>query len=197
MLVKKRKVIFLSLAAILVMAFMINGLMERQRLEVLQSVAGNTGEEGQAADAPSQPKILGEAQLVDADAAEDAGVSVTVGAVSNGYFADARINRQKARDEAVELLQSIVSDEGADEQSKREAAEELGVIATLIAKESDMESLIKAKGFADAVVVMGESDVTVVVQSDGLSGTDVSKIKEIVMSEAAIGAENIKIIEVK
>ena len=77
------------------------------------------------------------------------------------------------------------------------AAEELGVIAAIIAKESNMESLIKAKGFSDAVVVVGESDVTVVVQSDGLSGADVSKIKEIVMSEASVGAENIVIIEVK
>ena len=47
------------------------------------------------------------------------------------------------------------------------------------------------------MVVVGESDVTVVVQSDGLTGADVSKIKEIVMSEASVGAENIKIIEVK
>ena len=71
------------------------------------------------------------------------------------------------------------------------------MIAAIIAKESNMESLIKAKGFSDAVVVVGESDVTVVVQSDGLSGADVSKIKEIVMSEASVGAENIVIIEVK
>ena len=139
---------------------------------------------------------MGEATLVDASGG-DSDVSVTVGSVSSGYFADARINRQKARDEAVELLQSIVSDSAADDESKREAAEELGVIAAIIAKESDMESLVKAKGFSDAVVVMGESDVTVVVQSDGLSGADVSKIKEIVMSEVSVGAENIKIIEVK
>ena len=90
-----------------------------------------------------------------------------------------------------------MSDSAADDESKREAAEELGVIAAIIAKESNMESLIKAKGFSDAVVVVGESDVTVVVQSDGLSGADVSKIKEIVMSEASVGAENIVIIEVK
>ena len=60
-----------------------------------------------------------------------------------------------------------------------------------------MESLIKAKGFYDAVAVIGESDVTVVVQSDGLSSAQVSQIKEIVLSECEVGAEAIKIIEVK
>ena len=173
MLMKKKKIIFMSLAVILVLAFFINGLMEQQRAELIEQVSSST---------VNETKILGEATLVDADGAQPE-VSVTVGSVSSGYFADARINRQKARDEAVE--------------SKREAAEELGVIAAIIAKESNMESLIKAKGFSDAVVVVGESDVTVVVQSDGLSGADVSKIKEIVMSEASVGAENIVIIEVK
>ena len=120
-----------------------------------------------------------------------------VGPVPWGFFADAPNTRQKARAEAAELLKSVVSDSAADDESKREAAEELGVIAAIIAKESNMESLIKAKGFSDAVVVVGESDVTVVVQSDGLSGADVSKIKEIVMSEASVRAENIVIIEVK
>ena len=179
MLMKKKKIIFMSLAVILVLAFFINGLMEQQRAELIEQVSSST---------VNETKILGEATPE---------VSVTVGSVSSGYFADARINRQKARDEAVELLQSVVSDSAADDESKREAAEELGVIAAIIAKESNMESLIKAKGFSDAVVVVGESDVTVVVQSDGLSGADVSKIKEIVMSEASVGAENIVIIEVK
>ena len=187
MLMKKKKIIFMSLAVILVLAFFINGLMEQQRAELIEQVSSST---------VNETKILGEATLVDADGAQPE-VSVTVGSVSSGYFADARINRQKARDEAVELLQSVVSDSAADDESKREAAEELGVIAAIIAKESNMESLIKAKGFSDAVVVVGESDVTVVVQSDGLSGADVSKIKEIVMSEASVGAENIVNIEVK
>ncbi|MBQ6059379.1 MAG: SpoIIIAH-like family protein [Clostridia bacterium] len=184
---QRRKVIFLSLAVILVLAFFINGLMERQRMELIERVSSET---------VLEPKILGEATLVSAPGEEEE-VSVAVGAVSNGYFADARINRQKARDAAVELLQGIVKDSDADEESKRNAASELGLIASILAKESNMESLIKAKGFHDAVTVIGESDVTVVVQSDGLSSAQVSQIKEIVLSECEVGAEAIKIIEVK
>ncbi|MBQ6000387.1 MAG: SpoIIIAH-like family protein [Clostridia bacterium] len=185
---QRRKVIFLSLAVILVLAFFINGLMERQRMELIERVSSET---------VLEPKILGEATLVSAPGEEEEEVSVAVGAVSNGYFADARINRQKARDAAVELLQGIVKDSDADEESKRDAASELGLIASILAKESNMESLIKAKGFYDAVAVIGESDVTVVVQSDGLSSAQVSQIKEIVLSECEVGAEAIKIIEVK
>ena len=135
MLMKKKKIIFMSLAVILVLAFFINGLMEQQRAELIEQVSSST---------VNETKILGEATLVDADGAQPE-VSVTVGSVSSGYFADARINRQKARDEAVELLQSVVSDSAADDESKREAAEELGVIAAIIAKESNMESFVTRK----------------------------------------------------
>ena len=98
MLMKKKKIIFVSLAVILVLAFFINGLMEQQRAELIEQVSSST---------VNETKILGEATLVDASGG-DSDVSVTVGSVSSGYFADARINRQKARDEAVELLRSLL-----------------------------------------------------------------------------------------
>ena len=69
MLMKKKKIIFMSLAVILVLAFFINGLMEQQRAELIEQVSSST---------VNETKILGEATLVDADGAQPE-VSVTVG----------------------------------------------------------------------------------------------------------------------
>ncbi|NLT58391.1 MAG: SpoIIIAH-like family protein [Clostridiales bacterium] len=182
MILRKKSVIFVALSAILLLAFAVNGMMERQRQELLSS-------------AITEGKVLGEATLVDAQGMGE--VEVSSGAVSSDYFANARINRQKARDAAIEVLQDVIDNRELGEEAKRDAASELGMIATILNKEGIMENLIKAKGFSDCVVVVGEADVTVVVQSKGLTQSEVSKIKEIVVSEAMVGADNIKIIEVK
>lgn len=185
MILRKRSLIFVALIVILLIAFAVNTVMERQKEELVSSV-----------NAINEGKVLGEATLVDANL-EGGEVSVSSGSVSSGYFAEARINRQKARDAAIEVLQSVINNKQLEEGEKREAASELGIIATITTSESTMENLVKAKGFTDCVVVIGEADVTVVVETDGLSNGDISKIKEIVMSEAAVGAEHVKIIEVK
>ena len=185
MILRRRSLIFVALLVVLAVAFVVNTVMERQKEDLISSVG-----------AINEGKVLGEATLVDSSL-EGGEVSVSSGSVSNGYFADARINRQKARDAAIEVLQGIISNQSLDEAEKRSAASELGIIATISTKESNMENLVKAKGFTDCVVVIGASNVTVVVQTDGLNSSGVSKIKEIVMSEAIVGADAVNIIEVK
>ena len=74
MLMKKKKIIFMSLAVILVLAFFINGLMEQQRAELIEQVSSST---------VNETKIWREAPRVDARGAQPE-VSVTVGSVSSG-----------------------------------------------------------------------------------------------------------------
>ena len=60
-----------------------------------------------------------------------------------------------------------------------------------------MESLIKAKGYAEAVVFIGEDSVNVIVQPPqaGFEASDASKIKDIVVTETGAAADKIKIVE--
>ena len=74
------------------------------------------------------------------------------------------------------------------------AAVELSQMTEL---ESKMESLIKARGYQDCIVYLDEDDVKVVVQSDGLDTAQAAAIKDILLSEAKISAQNIRIFEVK
>ncbi len=111
------------------------------------------------------------------------------------YFAQAVIDRQKARDEALEVLQIVVDNEDALAESKDSALQQMSKIADDMQKESNIESLIVSKGFEECVAVISEGKCNVVVKSDGLLANQISQIKEIIYEQASISPINVKIIE--
>ena len=64
-------------------------------------------------------------------------------------------------------------------------------------KESSIETLVKAKGFEDCLVVLSDDTVSVMVKTGGLEAQQVAQIKEIVIAETALPGSSIKIIEIK
>ena len=108
----------------------------------------------------------------------------------NDYFATARLSRKQARDCAISMLQEAVVDENADEATLNEAS------AAYTVAESQIESLVTAKGYADCVAFMGPESISVVVSApNGLNAADVARIKDIVISETDFKPEQIKIVE--
>lgn len=113
------------------------------------------------------------------------------------YFAASRLSREQARDEAVSTLRELSESEEADQAAKDEAAAQISALADDSVTEANIESLIRAKGYADAVVMIGDSSVNVVVAppDGGLQATDVTVIKDIVVSETGVTAGQVKIVE--
>lgn len=111
------------------------------------------------------------------------------------YFAQAVIDRQKARDEALEVLQIVVDNKDALAESKDHALNQMSKIADDMQKESNIESLVVSKGFEECVAVINEDSCNVIVKSEGLQANQISQIKEIVYEQANILPVNIKIIE--
>lgn len=111
------------------------------------------------------------------------------------YFASAEISRQQARDEAIEVLQGVVDDAQAQDSAKQKALEDIAAMAANIELESNIEELIKAKGFEDCVAVINGDKATVVVKSEGLLPNKLSQILEIVYTQARIMPENVTITE--
>ena len=64
-------------------------------------------------------------------------------------------------------------------------------------QEANIESLIRAKGYADAVVMLSDGSANIVVSppEGGLQADDVTKIRDIVVSETGMSAGQIKIVE--
>ncbi len=111
------------------------------------------------------------------------------------YFAMTEVSRQRTRDEAMEVLQSIVDNEAAAQEDRNAALNSINAIAKDIQSEGNIESLIVSKGFEDCVAVISEGSATVVVKSDGLMENEITQIREIVYNESGILPENLKIIE--
>lgn len=113
------------------------------------------------------------------------------------YFAQARIEKATSHDQAVQTLQSVM---GGGDISENEAvvnALEAVELSHMTELESKMENLIKSKGYKDCIVYLDDDDAKVVVQSDGLDTAQAAAIKDILLSEAKISAQNIRIFEVK
>ena len=140
----------------------------------------------------STAKILGQAALVSGEKTEESETEV-----QTGYFATARLNRQQARDSALELLRQAASDESADQAMIDEANASIQTMASATLSEAQVENLVVAKGYEDCICFIGEESVSVVVSSlsEGLTEADVARISEIVQEETGLSIGQIKIIE--
>ncbi len=137
-------------------------------------------------------KKYGDSQYVDSQNI-DGGDSV------NGdiYFSEAKLTRQKTRDEAVETLQVIMSNVEVDSEAKADLAVQAAAIASAIEAEGKVENLIKAKGFSECMVYLDEDRASVVVRADELLDNEVAQIKDIILKETSVPVENISIVDVK
>lgn len=125
-------------------------------------------------------------------------VSAKEGSDDEDYFAKARLDRTTSRDKAVETLQTIMSGGDTTPEEQAEAADQAAAMTGLIEKESKVENLIKAAGFADCVVYLDGENANIVVKSEeGLIQTEAAQIKDILLSEVSVPAENIRIYDVE
>ena len=138
-------------------------------------------------------KIFGETDYVSGELENSE--TVTVG--GGGYFSSAKANREVARLESIELLKDTIENVKTDEASKTAAVERLSLLTKRSEDEAAIESLIKAKEFNNAIAIIGDDAVSVVVEGDTLLDSEVQQIMDIVVSQTGISIEKIKILTVK
>jgi len=119
-------------------------------------------------------------------------------ASASGYFANARLNRQQARDSALSMLQEASAGADADQAMKEQTAAAIQTMADYTVTEAQIENLVVAKGYADCVAFIGEDTVSVVVEISGgqLTDVDTARITDIVTQATQFPASQIKIIDV-
>ena len=126
----------------------------------------------------------------------DVDQSMTVS--SANYFAQYRSERITTRNEELLQLDAIIASEEENSEEKSDALAMKIELTELTEKELLLESLIKAYGFEDAVVVIGleSKNVNVIAKSPSLSTDDAILIYSIVQEEANVSPENVKIIPI-
>lgn len=133
----------------------------------------------------------------EAGSEQGSGEAEQTGGTESGeeYFQSASVSRRRARDESLEVLQLVADSEDALQESKDSALASMSKIASQIEQESNIESLIVAKGFENCIALVSDNSATVIVQSDGLLPSEVAQITEIICSETALPASSITIVE--
>lgn len=134
----------------------------------------------------------------DADDLANYGTAEMVSATPSqaDYFAQARLDKQTSRDNAVQTLQSIIG--GGDLSNDEMVTNAIDAVnlSKLMESEKVIESLILSQGFSDCVVYLAADSAKVVVESDGLEAAQAAAIKEIILTESDVPAEGIRIFEV-
>ena len=134
----------------------------------------------------------GEVSEPDAEATQ--GEASEAAAPAAEKLSDARMTRQTARDEAVEMLDDILNDAEADSAVKEAAVSEASAIAQNILKETNIESLVAAKGFSECVAYINDNTCTIVVNGDMEDAQNALIVRDIAAAETGFSADQIKII---
>jgi stage III sporulation protein AH len=112
------------------------------------------------------------------------------------YFAAVRLARQEARDSALSLLQEAMA---YDTKENSETGAKLDSIVQTALCESQIESLVIAKGYADCVAYISNGGISVAVATPegGLQQEDVAVIADIVLTQSDFALEDIRVVEVQ
>ncbi len=144
---------------------------------------------------PTSTKYLGEASFV--SASSDNAVETAAQANEQDYFATAKTEREKQLKNATDTVKELLKSESLSDKDKESALKQIESIAETMKKEANIEALLKAKGFTQAVAVIGNDGINIIVKSDGLTTANTMQIQDIAVTESGLDLSKVKIIPIK
>lgn len=113
---------------------------------------------------------------------------------TDSYFSTVQVSRQRARDEALEVLNAVIDNANANDEVKAEAVAEIKQISQEMKQESDIESVIVTKGFEKCVAVINGGTASIVVKcAEQLTPAQLAQINTVVYEYSGIEPVNITI----
>ncbi len=114
------------------------------------------------------------------------------------YFALAMIERQRARDEAIRVLQNVVDSTDASDSDKSTAINSISSIAKDMNNETSIQTLLRAQGYEDCIAVIENGKASIIIgTNESLNPAQIAQITEIVYRGAGIPPEGVYISERK
>ena len=116
------------------------------------------------------------------------------GVTTSSTFSDYRLERERTRTQEITYIDSIISNTNTDQETLAEAQLMKLELTDTMEKEMLLEGLLKAKGFEDVFVTLGDESINVLVKDAELNQSEVAQILELVQRETSASAQNVKII---
>lgn len=185
---KKKTAVIAMVALLVCTAVYLNWSYQRGKED--EEVSG-----GGASAVSDEERLLGAIGDVSSGDEKDGAVSTAV----EEYFANLRLSRREARDEAISVLEVTSEDESLSMASRESALESINTLANNAVAEARIESLVISKGYEDCAAFLNSESLSIVVAppSGGLQTEDAVRIKDIAVAETDIALEKIRIIEAK
>ncbi|MDD2443042.1 MAG: SpoIIIAH-like family protein [Desulfotomaculaceae bacterium] len=123
-----------------------------------------------------------------------------IGAASkedSDFFVEYRLERDRARGQRVEWLKEVIDNNNSAGETRQKAQEGLMDLSRGMEKEVELENLLRAKGYNDAAVSVGDRAVNVIVASSSLSEGEIAQINGLVSRGTGMDTQNIVIIPTK
>ena len=114
-----------------------------------------------------------------------------------GFFEQARIDREAARSQSMEILNTTASNTDFDEEIRKKAGEKILQISSDIENENAIESIAQSKGYSEVCAYINDNMARIMVRKEGFGAEDVVKITDIATETLNLSANSIKIVEVQ
>jgi stage III sporulation protein AH len=112
----------------------------------------------------------------------------------NDTLLDLKIERDRERSQEVEKVQDLLDKVGLSDEVRKQAEQELWRLTQATAKEHELENLLKAKGFSNALVSVSQKLVSIIIDKK-LDVNDVRDIGQLAAEVTAFNLEQIQIVE--
>lgn len=193
MLIKRRQLVMATMVIALGAAVFVNWYFTKPHIK--DTKQSNATVQASEADVVN----LGDAEFVNGTTSKDSKNKKkdTKKKTSDEYFAEAKLNRDKAHDKAMNNLNKIISNKNSSKSAIDKASDDLTILTNTIKQEADTENLIKAKVKSKCIVAINAEKVEVVVEKKVLNANMIMQIKDIIMKQCKASPDNITIVEVK
>ena len=118
--------------------------------------------------------------------------SASAKAVTNN-MASVKLTREQNRSKSRETLMDIIGDEALSDEAKKEAADTYVRLNDTIEMETDIETVLGAKGYTDVVVTIGDESVDVTLGAAELDDAERAQIEDIVTRKTGYNISNVAI----
>ncbi|MFW6021912.1 MAG: SpoIIIAH-like family protein [Halanaerobiaceae bacterium] len=113
------------------------------------------------------------------------------------FFIEYRLERDNARSEQINIYRDLINNPNTDKIIKKDAQEKMLSLTEKMEKEMEIESLIRARGYKDALAYIHDGAVDVIIHTNGLEKEDVAQVGDIIVKVTGFNTEDVTIIEKK
>lgn len=138
-----------------------------------------------------------ETTTIESETDEPGAAVLTNGTSLSSYMVQARLSREQIRSKNKETLMEVINNESMSEGEKKKAVDSMVEITERSEMENTLETLLKAKGFADIVITISDEQADVIISESEVDDSKRAQIEDVIKRKTGLAIENITITPTK